>query len=114
MAEDNQQVVVMNTALTVEAEAPIPVKTTEQPLAVTGKVDANVVAQPAQRWEYKVFMSTDFHRREAGPLARQAGQDATVLKSSLEIWLNEGWEVHFAGVIPHIHSNGVLILRRPR
>lgn len=106
MAEDNQKVVVMNTSVPVEAHAPLPVTA-----AASIPVDAKVVSYPPQRYEYKVFRDETYHRREAGRLG--GAQSSSVLAKSLEMWLSEGWEIHFAARDFPALDGGLLVLRRP-
>src|SRR5688500_12637999 len=97
MAEDYQRTVVMNAAVPVHAKEPLPVKTLlESPLHVLGKVD--VTSSVPQRYEYRIFMTVASFLREEGR-KRVPYREEEHFFQSLQAWLNESWEVHFAGLL---------------
>jgi hypothetical protein len=110
---NDQRVIVINRAVNVEAEEPLPV-TAPIPLPVSGAVSASVTSYPPQRYEYRVFLGATQPPFLRVPLpAFPPGAQATPqdIARSLEIWFNEGFEIHF--VDPTGVFRGIVVLRRP-
>ena len=112
---NDQQVIVINRALNVEAEEPLPV-TAPSPLPVNGSVSASVTSYPPQRYEYRIFNTLNeppFIRVPTlGIRPGQAVPQDFVIRS-LEVWFSEGFEIHFAGSVSFAALTTVFVLRRP-
>lgn len=108
---NDQQVIVINRALNVEAEEPLPV-TAPSPLPVSGAVSASVTSYPPQRYEYRVFLdvnSPPFLRAPFFSGGQPVPREAVI--RSLEAWFGDGFEIHSSNSVSVLGT--ILVLRRP-
>ena len=107
MPDESNEVFITNTVLPIEAAGPVPV-TSATTLNVAGDVKATIVRQTLQ-YEYKVFCRInnnfgDFVRTLDPP------QSPDFLIKNLAVWVNEGFEIHYAGTL--FGASDTLVLRR--
>jgi hypothetical protein len=100
MPDENQKVVIMNAAVPVEAEEPLPVKVTE-----IVSVTADTISRP-DKYVYEVVVEV---------LSTNAETAAQAIKNGIQGRLNGGWDLHqISGLFSGSGPLTIQIYRKPK